>query len=156
MRLTRAAMRAGAQVQDDTPDASPPHTDVQERIPLEEVSANTVIDLEPAETSNKKTTAKKGKAKGSTKKSAKGKKMKAAQDEQDEHVDVALADEDDDAGSPTTDVATHQVADEPTAGTCQHHSSAVLRCTANCGVQTRSKLQSTMSSLQVHRHAQYA
>ncbi|KAF1970456.1 hypothetical protein BU23DRAFT_591028 [Bimuria novae-zelandiae CBS 107.79] len=118
MRLTRAALRAehAQHVDDETQDASVPHTDVHERVPLGEVSANTALDLEPTNAPTKKMAVKKGKAKGASKKGAKGMKAKTTQEED---ADVVLENERHAAGSPASEVAADELADEASADTVQ-------------------------------------
>lgn len=138
MRLTRAALRAGAHdLDDETTDASQQHTDAQERVPLGEVTANAANDPESNDIPTKKMAVKKGR---SSKKGAKGKKTKAAHEEEEEAEGVVEEAEPHDAGAPTDDSARHDLADEPTASACQHRPSLLLPCAANCGEQIRSKL----------------
>ena len=121
MRLTRAALRAGAQdVDNETADASKPHTDgtdAQDRVPLGEVSANTAMDNEAADPPTKKAAMKKPRA---AKKGAKGKKAKAAQEEEEEEgeeePDVVLEEEGQAVGGPANDAVVHNMTDDPTAG----------------------------------------
>lgn len=127
MRLTRAALRAGAQdVDNETTDASKPHTDVtddQDRHPLGEVSANTTPDHKTTDVPTRKMSVKKPKA---AKKGAKGKKAKAAQEEEqkgeqkeeqkEEEPDVVPEEEGQVVGGPANDAVGDNLADEPTAG----------------------------------------
>ena len=135
MRLTRAALRAGAQdVDNETTDASKPHTDVtddQDRPPLGEVSANTTADHTTIEVPARKMSVKKPKA---AKKGKKGKKAKAAQEEQEvereeeheeeqkeeqkeqEEPDVVPEGAGQVVGGPVNDAVGDDLADEPTAG----------------------------------------
>ncbi|KAF2872378.1 hypothetical protein BDV95DRAFT_382310 [Massariosphaeria phaeospora] len=113
MRVTRAALRdqVTQHVETDTADASSP---LAERVPLAEVSANAATDVAALEEPEiKKMPAKKGKAKGSAKKGAKGKKGKASDEEQVEagHVpeDERLA-----AASPTSEAPIDESTKEPT------------------------------------------
>lgn len=81
MRVTRAASRAEhAQHADDANDASLAQTD-QDRAPLVELSANTVLDSDITDGPAKKTAVKKGKAKSTANKGAKATNAKATQDE---------------------------------------------------------------------------
>jgi hypothetical protein len=115
MRLTRAALRAEAhEVDGETADASHPHTEPQERVPLGEVSPNTTFEPEIEEFDTVKMPAKKTKAKGGAKKGAKGKKGKTAEDVV-EVVEV-LEDERSAAGSPASDVAIDELAEETADG----------------------------------------
>jgi len=115
MRLTRAALRAEAhEIDGETADASHPHTEPQERVPLGEVSPNTTIEPEIEEVHAAKMPAKKSKAKGGAKKGAKGKKGNAAEGAI-EAVEV-LEDERSAAGSPASDVAVDELAKETADG----------------------------------------
>jgi hypothetical protein len=118
MRLTRAALRAEAHdINGETADASSPHTEPQERVPLGEVSPNTTVEPESEEVLAAKMPAKKSKAKGGAKKGAKGKKGKTADDEV-EVVEV-LEDERLAAASPASDAAGDELENEPVAGMCR-------------------------------------
>ncbi|KAH7125273.1 hypothetical protein B0J11DRAFT_486707 [Dendryphion nanum] len=123
MRLTRAALRAEAtqQVEEsETPDASNPHNDLKERVPLGEVSPNSALESAPiAETPATKMPPKKSKAKGGAKKGARGKKGKAAEgEEEEEQVEIEVAEVLEDArqaaGSPASDAAADELSSEPT------------------------------------------
>ena len=106
MRLTRAALRA------ETIDSI--EFDAQARIPLNEVSTNTLpehVDLE--DTQPKKMPPKKSR-KGATKKAPKGKKARDVDDEQIEPQ--VLEDERLAAGSPASDAAADELAKGPTDG----------------------------------------
>jgi hypothetical protein len=111
MRLTRAALRAEAQcIDSETADASHPHTDPQERVPLTEVSPNTAIEPEAEVVYTAKMPAKKSKVKGGAKKGAKERNGKSSED-QVELVEV-LEDERLAAGSPASDAAVDELAKE--------------------------------------------
>ncbi|KAF2256432.1 hypothetical protein BU26DRAFT_499099 [Trematosphaeria pertusa] len=113
MRLTRAALRAEATQHIETADASNPHTDPKERVPLGEVSANAAIEpADPEEAQPQKMPAKKTKGRGGAKKSAKAKKGKPAEDDVDA-VQV-LENERQAAGSPASDAAVDELARKPT------------------------------------------
>jgi hypothetical protein len=117
MRLTRAALRAGAE-QDD---ASNVHTDLKERVPLSEVSVNTALDVEVegADTEQaepKKMPARKTKGRTGAKKGAKSKKATIVEDEQDQDVQVVLDDERQLAGSPASDAAADDLTQPRTNG----------------------------------------
>jgi hypothetical protein len=117
MRLTRAALRAGAE-QDD---ASNVHTDLKERVPLSEVSVNTALDVEVegADTEQaepKKMPARKTKGRTGAKKGAKSKKATVVEDEQDQDVQVVLEDERQLAGSPASDAAADDLTQPRTNG----------------------------------------
>jgi hypothetical protein len=99
----------------ETPNASNPHTDLPERVPLGEVSVNTVLEPAPEHTETEKMPPKKSKTKGGAKKAAKGKKAKASDDE---HIEVVLEDERQAAGSPASDAAVDELANAPTGGAC--------------------------------------
>jgi hypothetical protein len=115
--------------------ASTPHSD-QDRVPLGDVSANTVLDPDPTDAPAKKMAAKKAKAKSTAKKGAKGRKANAAQEDDAEAVDAAPVTEDERqaAGSPASDAAVEELADQPTAGTFEQHARRPIRCAANRGV----------------------
>jgi hypothetical protein len=117
MRLTRAALRAGAE-QDD---ASNVHTDLKERVPLSEVSVNTAleVEVEGADTEQaepKKMPARKTKGRTGAKKGAKSKKATIVEDEQDQDVQVVLEDERQLAGSPASDAAADDLTQPRTNG----------------------------------------
>lgn len=118
MRLTRAALRAEAPIQDsETPDASNSHTELKARVPLGEVSANAALEPEPEQPDAKKMPAKKSKAKGGARKGAKGKKGKGAEEDQDQvEIVEVLEDERQAAGSPASDAAADELAKPPTDG----------------------------------------
>ncbi|KAJ4357969.1 uncharacterized protein N0V89_002546 [Didymosphaeria variabile] len=122
MRVTRAASRVEhAQHADgdiETNDASITRTDVQDRVPLGHVSANNVLDPDSTDAPAKKMAVKKGKAKGTAQKGAKGKKAKAAQDEE---KDGPLVPDDgrQAAGSPASDAAVDELAGQPIEDTAQ-------------------------------------
>ncbi|KAF2651352.1 hypothetical protein K491DRAFT_781925 [Lophiostoma macrostomum CBS 122681] len=118
MRLTRAASRAEAPTFEDseTPNASKPHTDLPERVPLGEVSVNAVLEPAPEHNEAEKMPPKKSKAKGGAKKGAKGKKGNVAEEE---HVEVVLEDERQAAGSPASDAAVDELANPPTGDIAQ-------------------------------------
>ncbi|OAG07223.1 uncharacterized protein CC84DRAFT_1163442 [Paraphaeosphaeria sporulosa] len=122
MRVTRAASRAEHvhHADDDANDASIPHAD-QDRVPLGEVSANTVFDPDNTDAPAKKIAAKKGKAKSTAKKGAKGKKAKTTQEEEAEDVDTAPADEDQSqpAERPVSDAGVDERAEDATADAAQ-------------------------------------
>jgi hypothetical protein len=121
MRLTRAALRAEAhEIDSETADASHPHTEPQERVPLGEVSPNTTVEPEIEELHVAKMPAKKAKAKGGAKKGAKGKKGKNAEDEVEvvEVVEV-LEDERSAAASPAGDEAVDELAKDTADGAYQ-------------------------------------
>ena len=115
MRLTRAALRAEAHdINNETADASNPHTEPQERVPLGEVSPNTTLEPEIEELHTAKMPVKKTKANGGAKKSAKGKKGKAGEDE----VQVIEVLEDAGSGteSPASDAAGDHLVEETANG----------------------------------------
>lgn len=112
MRLTRAARRAEATTDEcETPDASNPHSSLKERVPLGEVSTNTVPEIAETDPEElKKMPSKKSKAKGGAKKGAKGKKGKTAPAEDAVDVVEVLEDERQAAGSPASDAAIDELA----------------------------------------------
>jgi hypothetical protein len=141
MRVTRATSRV-EQAQHADDDASTAHSD-HDRVPLGDVSANTVLDPEPTDAPPKTTAVKKAKAtaKSTAKKGAKGKKVDAAQDadadaDAADDVDAAPVAEDEHqaAASPASDAAVDEPADEPTAGACEQHVRHPSRRAANRGV----------------------
>lgn len=133
MRVTRAASRAehAQHPDEDTNDASVPHAEAQDRVPLGEVSANTAIDPDSTDVPAKKMAVKKGKAKGAAKKGAKGKKTKAAQDD-DADPSPPLDDEHSATENPTSDATAQELQDEPIAGACHQmlatHNRLKMRC----------------------------
>ncbi|KAL1612530.1 hypothetical protein SLS60_000757 [Paraconiothyrium brasiliense] len=122
MRVTRAASRVEhaqhADSDTETNDASSPRTELQDRVPLGEVSANTVLDPESADAPAKKMAVKKAKAKGTAKKGAKAKKAKTAQGEEEEEA-LALHHGRQAAGSPTSDAVVDELASQPIEVTAQ-------------------------------------
>ena len=121
MRLTRAALRAEATQQveeNETPNASNPHTDLKERVPLGEVSPNPALEsLATTETPARKMAPKKSKGKGGAKKGAKGKKGKVAEEDLVEIEDAeVLEDARQAAGSPASNAAVDELAKEPANG----------------------------------------
>jgi hypothetical protein len=120
MRQTRAALRAEAHdISGETADASSPHTEPQERVPLGEVSPNTTVEPASEELQAAKMPSKKSNAKGGAKKAAKGKKGKTV----DEEVDVVevLEDERLAAASPASDAAVDEQEKEgPAEGVYRH------------------------------------
>jgi hypothetical protein len=100
-----------------TPDASIAHADLDERVPLSEVSAN-AADQEP-EVQEPKAMAplKRTKSKrGGAKKGAKAKKAQV-EEEEEEQGQVVLEDERQAAGSPASDAAADDLAGVSTDGT---------------------------------------
>jgi hypothetical protein len=113
MRLTRAALRAESTESIDTADASNLHSDAKQRIPLGDVSANTLPDLDLEDTQIKKMAPKKLR-KGAAKKGAKGKKFEEVEDVGVEPQ--VLEDERQAAGSPASDAAIDELSSGPTDG----------------------------------------
>lgn len=126
MRVTRATSRA--EHAHHAADASIPHAD-QDRVPLGEVSANTILDPEPMDAPAKKMVVKKEKARSTAKKGAKGKKAKAADEDADD-MDATPAKGDDLQAeeSPVSDEAVDELAKEPTAGACSQHFGPLKMC----------------------------
>jgi hypothetical protein len=115
MRLTRAALRAESieAISIETADASNLSSDLKQRIPLGEVSANSLPDLELEDAQTKKMPPKKLR-KGAAKKGAKGNKV---EDVEDEGADPqVLEDERQAAGSPASDAAVDELSNGPTDG----------------------------------------
>lgn len=118
MRITRAALRVEAQHEEsETPNASTAQFHSSARIPLGEVSANAALDPDTQDTQAQTMPAKKAKGKGGAKKGARGRKAKAADDDDDALVEV-LEDERQAAGSPTSDAAADELATAPADGAC--------------------------------------
>lgn len=114
MRLTRAARRAEAPLDND---ASGTHPNTDERTPLGEVSLN-AADLEPEVQEESKAMApKRTKSKRGGKKSAKNNKPKVEEQDEPEQTQVVLEDERQLAGSPASDAAAEDLAAPPTEGT---------------------------------------
>ncbi|KAF2742446.1 hypothetical protein M011DRAFT_266555 [Sporormia fimetaria CBS 119925] len=114
MRVTRAAMRAGADA-----DAKPTPTDI-ERIPLSAVSSNPLresADSEHVEIETKPMPPKRTKSKGGGRKGTRGKRGKAAEQEHEEHEEhadpVVLEDVRRAAGSPASDAASDDLINVP-------------------------------------------
>jgi hypothetical protein len=113
MRITRAALRAESTESIDTADASNLQSDAKQRIPLGDVSANTLPDPEFEDTQIKKMAPRKLR-KGAAKKGAKGKKVEEVEDVGVEPQ--VLEDERQAAGSPASDAAIDELSSGPTDG----------------------------------------